>query len=119
MKTKSAARTTAAFEATAARSDPAPYVLRLYVAGMTARSLRAIAAIKDICEEHLAGRYELDVIDLYQQPVLAKGDQIVATPTLLKQLPAPLRKLIGDLSDVERVLVGLDLMPKPKRARKT
>ena len=118
MRTKSAARTTAAFEVTAARSDRPRYVLRLYVAGMTARSMRAIAAIKDICEEHLAGRYELAVIDLYQQPVLAKGDQIIATPTLLKQVPAPLRKLIGDLSDVERVLVGLDLATKPKRARK-
>lgn len=118
MKAKSAARTTAAFEATAARTDRPRYVLRLYVAGMTSRSMRAIASIKTICDEHLAGRYELDVIDLYQQPVLARGDQIIATPTLIKQLPAPLRRLIGDLSDTERVLVGLNLKPKPKPSRK-
>lgn len=118
MKAKSAAHTTAAFEK-ATQSDNARYVLRLYVAGMTPRSMHAVASIKNICDEHLAGRYELDVIDLYQQPVLAKGDQIVATPTLIKRLPAPIRRLIGDLSDVERVLVGLNLKPKLKYARKT
>lgn len=118
MKSKSAARTRAAFEQ-ATHSDDARYVLRLYVAGMTPGSMRAVASIKNICDEHLAERYELDVIDLYQQPVLAKGDQIVATPTLIKQLPAPIRRLIGDLSDTERVLVGLNLKPKPRRSRKT
>lgn len=117
MNAKSAARTTAAFEK-AAQSDSARYVLRLYVAGMTPRSMQSVISIKNICDEHLAGRYELDVIDLYQQPVLAKGDQIVATPTLIKRLPAPIRRLIGDLSDTERVLVGLNLKPKPKRSRK-
>jgi circadian clock protein KaiB len=118
MRAKSAARATAAYAAKATQSDDARYVLRLYVAGMTPGSMRAVASIKTICDEHLAGRYELDVIDLYQQPVLAKGDQIVATPTLIKHLPTPLRRLIGDLSDTERVLVGLNLKPKPKRSRK-
>lgn len=119
MKAKSAARATAAFAAKAAQKDRSQYVLRLYVAGMTPRSMRAITSIKNICEEYLADRYDLAVIDLYQQPVLAKGDEIVATPTLIKQLPAPLRKLIGDLSDVDRVLVGLNLKPKTRRVRKS
>lgn len=85
------------------------YVLRLYVAGNTPQSSRAIANIKDICEEHLKGRYELEVIDLYVQPNLAKGEQIIAAPTLIRKLPLPLRRVIGDLSGTERVLVGLDL----------
>jgi circadian clock protein KaiB len=89
------------------------YVLRLYVAGVTPRSVQAIENVKSVCERHLQGRYELQVIDIYQQPVLAKGDQIIAVPTLIKSLPVPLRTLIGDLSDVERVLVGLDLRPRP------
>jgi circadian clock protein KaiB len=94
------------------------YVLRLYVAGMTPNSLRAIDNIKEICEEHLRGRYELQVIDLYQQPVLAQGEQIIAAPTLLKKLPLPLRKIIGDMSNTERVLVGLDLRTKGKARSK-
>lgn len=85
------------------------YVLCLYVAGMTPRSVRALANLKAICEEHLEGRYDLQVIDLYQQPVLARGEQIVALPTLIRRLPLPLRRLIGDLSNRERVLVGLDI----------
>ena len=89
------------------------YVLRLYVAGVTPRSVRAIENVKGVCETHLKGRYTLQVIDIYQQPALAKGDQIIAVPTLLKKLPVPLRTLIGDLSNVERVLVGLDLRPRP------
>jgi circadian clock protein KaiB len=89
------------------------YVLRLYVTGTTPKSLRAIANLKKICEEHLKGRYDLEVIDLYQHPVRAEGEDIIAVPTLVKQLPVPLRRLIGDMSDVERVLVGLDLRPKP------
>jgi len=88
------------------------YELRLYVAGMTPRSTRAIANIKEICEEHLKGRYALQVIDLYQQPVLAAEDQIIALPTLIRKLPMPLRRLIGDLSNSERVLIGLDLKPR-------
>lgn len=90
------------------------YVLRLYVAGKTPNSLRAIASLKEVCEEYLHGRYHLQVIDIYQQPALAEGDQIVATPTLIKKLPAPLRRLIGDMSNRERVLVGLDLRPLPE-----
>ena len=88
------------------------YVLCLYVSGMTPRSAEAIERTKAICEEHLKGRYELDVIDVYQQPAMARRDQVVAVPTLIKKLPEPLRRLVGDLSDQERVLVGLDLRPK-------
>lgn len=88
------------------------WVLRLYVAGQTPRSLRAVANIKKICEEKLAGRYQLEVIDLYQQPQLAQGEQIVAVPALIKKLPEPLRMVIGDMSNTERVLVGLDLLPR-------
>lgn len=88
------------------------YLLRLYVAGQTPKSLSAIANIKKICEENLQERYALEVIDLYEQPQLAQGDQIIALPTLIKQLPPPLRRIIGDLSDTERVLVGLDIRSK-------
>lgn len=88
------------------------YALQLYVAGATPRSARAIANIKKICEEHLQGGYELEVIDLYQQPQLAQGEQIIAVPTLIKKLPLPLRRIIGDMSNTERVLVGLDLRKK-------
>lgn len=85
--------------------------LRLYVAGQTAKSLQAFANLKEICEEHLAGRYRIEVIDLLKNPQLAKGDQILAIPTLVRKLPQPVRKIIGDLSNTERVLVGLDLRP--------
>ena len=85
------------------------YVLRLYVTGMTPRSIRAVENVRAICEEHLQGRYDLEVIDIYQQPTLAKGEQIIAAPTLIKKLPLPLRKVIGDMSSTERVLLGLDL----------
>jgi circadian clock protein KaiB len=88
------------------------YVLRLYVAGTSSKSARAVANIKEICESSLKNRYDLEVIDIYQQPVLLKGEQIVAAPTLVKKLPPPLRKFIGDMSDTERILVGLDLKPK-------
>ncbi len=98
----------------AAETEEPMYVLRLYVAGLTPKSTRTIADVKKICEEHLAGRYELEVIDIYQQPKLAKGEQIIAAPTLIKKLPLPLRKLIGDMSDQEKFLVGLDLHPKEK-----
>jgi len=87
------------------------YVLRLYVTGLTARSTRAIENVRKICEERLPGRYELEVIDIYQQPALAKGEQIIAAPTLIKKLPLPLRRVIGDMSSTERVLLGLDLRP--------
>jgi circadian clock protein KaiB len=92
------------------------YVLRLYVSGLTPRSQMAIKNIKKICDEHLEGRYDLEVIDVYQNPVLAKGEQIIAAPTLIKKLPLPLRRFIGDLSDSERILLGLDLRSKKERA---
>ena len=87
------------------------YILRLYVAGQTRKSLAAFANLKKICEEHLAGRYKIEIIDLRENPQLAKGDQILAIPTLVRQLPPPLKKIIGDLSNTEKVLVGLDLLP--------
>jgi circadian clock protein KaiB len=89
------------------------YILRLYVAGMTPRSVRAIANLKEICEARLEGRYELKVIDLYQHPELAAREQIVALPTLIRKLPEPLRRMVGDLSDLEKVLIGLELEPRP------
>jgi len=85
--------------------------LRLYVAGQTAKSITAFVNLKKICEEHLAGKYRIEVIDLLQNPQLAKGDQIMAIPTLVRKLPEPIRKIIGDLSNTERVLVGLQLRP--------
>ncbi|HWB07514.1 MAG TPA: circadian clock KaiB family protein [Verrucomicrobiales bacterium] len=88
--------------------------LRLYVAGQTPKSLTAFANLKKICEEHLAGRYIIEVIDLVQQPQLAAGDQIVAIPTLVRKLPEPLRRIVGDLSNTERTLVGLQLKPAGK-----
>ena len=87
--------------------------LRLYVAGQTPRSLTAFANLKRICETHLKGHYRIEVIDLVEQPHLSKGDQILAIPTLVRKLPQPMRKIIGDLSDTESVLVGLDLSPPP------
>ncbi len=97
-----------------ARKSPSGprYELRLYVAGVNPNSSLAIANVRRICEEHLSGRYELEVVDLYQNPVLSKGEQIVAVPTLIKKLPVPLRKFIGDMSDTDRILVGLDLRHK-------
>jgi circadian clock protein KaiB len=94
-----------------ARRAPS-YVLRLYVTGTTSKSVHAIQNVKRICDEHLGGRYELEVVDLYKNLPLARGDQIIAAPTLIKRLPAPLRRLIGDMSDEQRVLVGLDLRPR-------
>lgn len=90
----------------------ARYVLKLYVAGITPRSTAAIKSVTAICEEHLHGRYDLEVIDIYQHPTLAKGEQILAAPTLIKQLPLPLKKIIGDMANRDRLLVGLDLRPK-------
>ena len=95
------------------RDDPSHKVwqLRLYVAGQTPRCLTALANLKKICEQHMPGEYEIEIIDLLQQPQLASGDQILAIPTLVRKLPEPIRKIIGDLSNTERVLVGLDLRP--------
>ncbi|MCU1367517.1 MAG: circadian clock protein KaiB [Ilumatobacteraceae bacterium] len=92
--------------------DVKEWQLRLYVAGETARSTAALANLRRICEEHLAGKYSIDVVDLLVRPQLAKGEQIVAIPTLVRRLPEPVRKIIGDLSDRDRVLIGLDLRPK-------
>ena len=103
---------TAAFERVLADSMAETYVLRLYVTGSTPRSLSAIAEVRRLCEEHLHGHYDLEVIDLYQQPQLAEGEQIIAAPTLIRKLPLPLRRIIGDMSQSERVLVGLDLRKK-------
>jgi circadian clock protein KaiB len=89
--------------------ESAPYVLRLYVAGMTPRSAEAIRRVTSFLEERLAGRYQLEIIDIYQKPALVRGEQIVAVPTLIKRLPLPLRRLIGDMHDEERLLFGLDL----------
>jgi circadian clock protein KaiB len=89
--------------------------LRLYVAGQTPKSLAAFANLKKICEEHLAGEYHIEVVDLLKEPKLASGDQILAIPTLVRKLPEPIRKIIGDLSDTERVLVGLNLRENKKR----
>jgi circadian clock protein KaiB len=112
MGRKSVKTNAAEFEKAAARRDRAKYVLRLYVAGMTPKSTQAIANVQELCKKHLAGRYELEVIDIYQQFKLAKGEQIIAAPTLIKKLPLPLRRLIGDMSDTERFLIGIDLKPK-------
>lgn len=87
--------------------------LRLYVAGQSTRSLAALANLHRICEENLEGRYRIEVIDLFEHPQLARGDQILALPTLVRRLPEPIRKLVGDLSDTDRTLVGLDLRPRP------
>ena len=92
------------------------YQLRLYVAGQTARAQAALRNLEAVCETHLRGKYQIEVVDLLVNPQLARGDQIFAVPTLVRQLPPPMKKIIGDLSNVERVLVGLDLRPLPKKA---
>lgn len=96
---------------TVEQAEAEQWNLRLYVAGQTSRSVTAFANLKRICEEHLKGQYTIEVIDLLTNPKLAKGDQILAIPTLVRKLPQPVRKIIGDLSNTERVLVGLDLRP--------
>ena len=98
-------------------SDDEVWQLRLYVAGQTPKSVAAFVNLKRICEEHLHDRYRVEVVDLLEQPQLAKGDQILAIPTLVRRLPPPLKKIIGDLSNKERVLVGLDLRPASPSAR--
>jgi len=92
-------------------TDQDGYNLRLYVAGQTPKSMAAIANLKKICDQHLAGRYEIEIIDLIKDPALARRHQIVAIPTLIRELPEPLKRIIGDLSNVEKVLVGLDIQP--------
>ena len=95
-----------------AEPEEARWNLRLYVAGQTPRSMSAFKNLKEICEEYLKGKYYIEVIDLMENPTLARGDQILAIPTLVRQLPQPIRKIIGDLSNTERVLVGLDIKPR-------
>lgn len=97
---------------TTERRKKAQYLLRLYVTGTTGKSMRAIQNVRRICEEHLQGLYDLEVVDIYKNLPLARGDQIIAAPTLIKRLPEPLRRLIGDMSDEQRVLVGLDIRPR-------
>jgi circadian clock protein KaiB len=97
---------------TIANADDERWELRLYVAGQTDKSIRAIGNLKRICEEHLRGRYSIEVIDLMDRPQLAEGDQILAVPTLVRRLPEPIKKIIGDLSNEQRVLVGLDVRPQ-------
>jgi circadian clock protein KaiB len=94
-----------------AKPVPAQWELRLYIAGRTQKSMAAFANLNRICEEHLKGRYRIEVVDLLKNPQLARGDQILAVPTLVRKLPEPVRKIIGDLSNDERVLVGLDVRP--------
>jgi circadian clock protein KaiB len=96
----------------AAKGDRAFWDLRLYVAGQTPKSMTAFANLKRICEDYLAGKYRIEVVDLLKEPQLAKGDQILALPTLVRKLPEPIKKIIGDLSNTERTLVGLDLRPR-------
>jgi circadian clock protein KaiB len=98
-----------------ASADAEGRILRLYVAGQTPRSLRAVANVHKICSEQLGGRYRLEVIDLYQQPQLAQDEQIIALPALIKRLPAPPRMIVGDMSDSDQVLVGLDLQRREER----
>ncbi len=111
-KSGSPRRPAGAAAAAPARRRPAKlWQLRLYVAGQTPRSLTAFSNLNRICENHLKGRYDIEVIDLLEQPHLSQGDQILAIPTLVRKLPQPMRKIIGDLSDTQRVLIGLDLRP--------
>lgn len=112
MPKKKVGNSTQAFERARVSPKKKPYVLRLYVTGTTPQSVRAIANIKKLCEVYLKGRYELDVVDLYQQPELAQGEQIIAAPTLIKKLPLPQRRIIGDMSMSQRVLAWLDLQKK-------
>src|SRR5512140_1147716 len=112
MPNKKVRESTQAFEQARITPQEKHYVLRLYITGTTPQSVRAIANVKKICEEYLQGLYELEVVDLYQQPQVAQGDQILAAPTLIKKLPLPLRRIIGDMSKSERLLVGLDLQIK-------
>ena len=112
MNTKPTKAKSASSKAKPAKAKPDTFVLRLYVAGQTPKSIVAFTNLKKICEEHLAGRYQIEVIDLLENPQLAHGDQILANPTLVRKLPEPVRKIIGDLSNTERVLIGLDLRPR-------
>lgn len=104
--------TLATGKASATADDPSRYYLRLYIAGQTGKSIAAITNLKRVCEQHLANRYEIEVIDLLLTPKLAVGDQILATPTLIRRLPEPLKRIIGTLSNLDQILVGLDIVPQ-------
>ena len=117
MKTKKNGSSTKAFEKALTTRPTGKYVLRLYVAGATERSRQAILRARQLCEAELHGEYELEVIDVYQQPILARDGQIVATPTLVKELPRPVRRFIGDLANTSRLFVGLDLHTKTRTKR--
>jgi len=108
----------AALERTTRTPGHERYILRLYITGLTARSSRAVNNLRAICDEYLDGRYDLEVIDIYQQPALTKGEQIIAAPTLIKKLPLPMRRIIGDMSNREGVLLGLDLVAGPRGAHR-
>jgi len=113
-RTLASSAQTAASARKAAHTATGEYLLRLYVAGQTPKSVQAFHNLKQICEEHLAGRYRIEVVDLMENPALARGDQILALPAVVRQLPPPVKKIIGDFSNAERVLVGLDLRPLKK-----
>jgi len=115
-KRKTSKESLSDFEAAHERSKDDVYVLRLYVSGVSPKSVRAITNVKKMCEKRLAGRYDLEVVDVYQKPALALGEQIIAVPTLIKKLPLPLQRLIGDMSNVERVLFGIHLIPEEKKS---
>jgi circadian clock protein KaiB len=116
MKTIKARRATQAFEKTLTTLPAGKHVLRLYVAGATARSHQALLRVRQLCEAELHGKYELEVIDVYQQPTLARDRQIIATPTLVKEFPPPVRRLIGNLANITRLFVGLNFDTKAKTA---
>ena len=116
MKTNKTSRATKAFEKALATRPTGKYVLRLYVAGATARSRQALLRVRRLCETELNGEYDLEVIDIYQQPIIARDGQILATPTLVREFPRPMRRLIGNLSNTTGLFVGLDLDTKGKTA---
>jgi circadian clock protein KaiB len=112
MPKKTSHHSAAELEAAINKRASERYVLKLYVTGITPRSSQAIRNVTELCEKHLHGSYELQIVDIYQQPALAQGEQIIAAPTLIKKLPLPLRRLIGNMADEEKILLGLDLKPK-------
>ena len=117
MKDNKKNNTTEELEKSMQATGTEKYVLRLYVTGMTPKSISAIENIRKICEENLQGRYELEVIDIYQQPEYAKKEEIIAAPTLIKKLPLPLRRFIGDMSNKDKIIVGLNLVPQKENKK--
>ncbi len=112
MKPKKSKDSAAEFEKGTKKTGKQHYILKLYIAGMTPKSKRAILKIKELCDGQLKDRYELQIIDILRKPVLASGEQIIATPTLIRKLPLPIQKFIGDMTEAERILIGVDLMKK-------